>query len=122
MRNAIASLALLVITAACTGVAARNEALIPAMEVAWVNIQEDVRAGAAVEGVDVEPTIFAMTEALASGDRYQVLAVDWASMRTLAITGITSQVTNGEIGPGVAASLIERITNFDDAYQVLARR
>ena len=63
----------------------------------------DVAAIAARDGLDV---------ALALGEIPAILAVDWAALRASAIVGIGEMVRVGEISPGVAVSLLERVDSF----------
>ena len=122
------SLALLALLAAsaCAGVAARDEALLPAMRLAWPPIAELVERGTAnrIDGAQV-PVLAAareMTAALDSGDRERVAAVDWPILRFAAAEGIKRRIEAGEIGPGVAESLAERILQFDAAFWKLGER
>jgi L-serine deaminase len=107
-------------------VTAREEALIPAMQMAWQHMQPEIEAGIQLQPEAAREALRAsrdaMSDALESGDRFQVGAQDWAQLSTLAIAGVNAQMTAGEIGPGVAASLLERIANFNEAYLLLVTR
>jgi hypothetical protein len=101
---------------ACAGVAARQHTLLPAMKSAWPGVAADVERGAALAAVDVVAEVGSVTIALESGHRGHLLVVDWPRLRQLALDGINARAIAGEIGPGVASSLRERLRLFDEAW------
>lgn len=103
MRKMMA-VAMLVALAACAGPQAREHVLMPAMRVAWEEIAPTVS--------DPQP----MTQALESGDRWALLAVDWPSLLIEAMADVDRRLAEGEIGPTVAKLLRERLLQFNDAY------
>lgn len=116
----------------CVGGPARNNALLPAMQKAYnagspfsSGIYADVRRGIdARERTKVakrELRLLAddLGDALKSGDYVRVSRVSWQSLRVMAIAGIGDQVNKGEIGPGVAESLILRVDLFNRSFQLL---
>lgn len=111
----VAALAVLILTA-CAGVKARENVLMPAMSQAYsTSIQPMVQRGAELPGVDssaVEAADVAMVEALDSGERERVAAVDWSLLRAAAEGDVSARLQAGEIGPGVAASLRGLLEEF----------
>lgn len=108
--------------AACTGTAARQHALLPAMRTAWQSIRVDVLREAAIEQHATGAAVVAAAdEALAIGDPIKVAAVDWPTADMLAQADIDSRVAAGAIGSGVAASLHERLARFTDARLTYTR-
>lgn len=128
MKRAILTGLLLGAVLACAGVAARDEALLPAMRLAWPGISMDIEQG--IEAASPPPESVAyiraetlrMTEALADGNRAAVFAADWPNLRLVAEAGIDDREARGLIGPGVAASLRERVAVFSDAWLKLGER
>ena len=86
-------------------------------QVAWQAAHGDpLDAAALLEGSE------AMRSALESGDRSQVIGVDWTLLFFGAVAGIEGRQLADEIGPGVAASLRETVDRFNQSYvQLLAR-
>lgn len=130
MRAAI--LLLPILLASCVGVAARNNALLPAMQKAYnasspykSGIYADIRRG--IDARDRTPTarlelrLLAddLGDALKSGDSGRVSRVNWQSLRVFALAGISDRVNKGEIGPGVAVSLMLRVDLFNRSFQLL---
>ena len=129
MRRVVMGLGLLFL-AACAGITAREEGLMRVMAGVWPNVRTVVEAGVedAVEAGDLDEQgraalveeMDAMAMALESGDRHELLSVDWATLSVFAERGIAAR--RGEIGPGVAASLRERNVRFNEAFiKVLSR-
>jgi len=123
---------LLTLLTACAGTRARDNVLLPAMQLAWPGVAKDVEHGV-VDGeqqgdlnaasADVlRAGAASMGAALEVGDRFEVLAVDWASLRGMALRGIVVRVARGEIGAGVAGSLRERVAQFNASFLKLGAR
>jgi predicted aspartyl protease len=122
MKQRLASVAVLglLLIAACAGVKARETVLMPVMAQAWstvLSLHVEVAATTnALEGVDPEllrSKSAAMQAALNSGDRYSVVAADWALLRPAALAGVQARVTANEIGAGVGMSIVETVRQFD---------
>lgn len=111
--------AILLVAAACSGVTAREEVLMRDMELAWPNVAENVKRGSAEDQTAV---LSAVSLALQSRDRYELAKVPVMSLLDLASIGVQKRVEAKEIGPGVAASLLERIRNFREAYLLAVSR
>lgn len=118
----------LLLVSSCTGITARNEALLPAMNLVWVRVLPQVEAGIAISEVDAsikasyQGQADAMTQALASGKRQDLISIDWYLLRSLAEGHIRKRISDGEIGPGVAASLVERLDRFQEALVLVNSR
>lgn len=104
---------------ACSGVTARENVLLPAMRLAWPQVQADAMvAPTAAETAQIE----AMTRALATGTVAAVKAVHWPQIQTAATRGIDKQVQDGQISEGVSGSLRERLKNFAESVTVFVSR
>lgn len=130
----LVAIVLQLLAVACAGVRARETALMPVMAKAW----STVVAGAVESGVvagklpaeqtaeQVRAASTAMQQALDSGDRYSVRAVDWTSLRQVALDGIAARAalpaSGGGIGGGVAMSLVETVNEFDRNHTKLLLR
>lgn len=105
----------------CFGNAARDNVGAPALVLAQEGVVGDARSGIATLPAADQPT--ASTElatfeaAIATKDR-AVIAADalprWTSVRAWAEAGIAARLAAGQIGPGVAASLRERLDRFGE--------
>lgn len=133
-RRALLPAALVaLVLASCAGIEARERALMPVMSRAWsVVIAQHVEAGVvaslaagamtADEASRTRAESAAMKQALDSGDRLQVINVNWDMLRAAALDGVRSRIDSAEIGPGVGMSLVETIDKFDEKHdQLLAR-
>lgn len=134
MRN-LKNVSLLVVTltmAACSGLSARQEALLPAMKLAWQGVSTDVSNGvnesltatritaevAAAQRADVSK----MTAALDAGSAIEVAKVAWPPLKESAEFGLAQRVSRGEISTGVSGSLTERLKNFGESLKVFLER
>jgi O-acetyl-ADP-ribose deacetylase (regulator of RNase III) len=126
-------LALVALTmAACSGLSAREHALLPAMRLAWQGVSADVSRGVEESALAsrIEPNaavaqreaVGKMTSALASGSPVAVAAVSWAPLAESAEFGLQRRVALGEISTGVAGSLRERVRNFGDSLSKFLER
>jgi len=96
---------LLLAVVGCIG-SARKAAVAGPMAMAWPGIMEQAAAGGA------EPaTLDAFAEALDAKD-FATMAAMWPEVRAAATARIADQEELGDIGPGVAASLLERLEMF----------
>jgi len=134
MNRLCASLALVcVLLASCIGTRARNDALMPAVRMAWPEVRVDFDRGVADGINDGDLTEMAaiglrseadrLTDALASGDRVLLINVLYdTEIRPWAGRGISAALDAGEIGPNGALLLQERLGNFSAAILVLQER
>lgn len=126
---ALATFLALAVSSACTGVQARENVLMPAMSRAYTTVIEkhvdrgiaeaELDATAAQSLQDLQAGLIA---ALDSGDRHEVDGSAWATLRPFALAGIDARVQAGEIGPGVADSIRETVTQFDQRMVQLLLR
>ena len=117
-----ASLALFLI-AACAGTTARTEALLPAMRQAWVGIRPAVeRHITSIDDLTYNQALAAADAALASGEPVSFASVAWQLIDESHEADVARRVKAGEIGPGVAESLRERLAQFADARATFLTR
>ena len=120
--------------AGSSGNAARERALLPALRSAWPGVEADVQRGVN-DGLDDGDLKGEAANALvASSDRLEaslstnlddartVTSIEWPLIHPYALRGVLDRVDDGDIGAGVAASLNERITQFDAAIDALGGR
>lgn len=99
----------------CIGVKAQNDVLLPAMETAWNGgLGLEAQRGGAPPGMILE-----FERALVERKRLAVIA-QWPPIDGYVTAGIKSQVSSGEISPGVAYSLRLRQNAFSDAVTELS--
>jgi len=134
MNRLCASLALVcVLLASCIGTRARNDALMPAVRMAWPEVRVDFDRGVADGINDGDLTEMAaiglrseadrLNNAITSGDRIALINVLYdTEIRPWAGRGITAALDAGEIGPNGALLLQERLGNFSAAILVLQER
>lgn len=113
-----AAAALLLIAAACSGVTARQQALLPAMRLAWGSIAAEVVAGNSELRVPVDDA----TVALGAGDYAAIAAIDWPKMRAAAEASIAADVAASKVGPAVAKSLQARLDAFGNSLTKFLER
>ena len=131
---ALSSLFLLAGCAGLAGDSARERALLPALRSAWPGVAADVQRGVN-DGLDDGDLTAAASDALvASGDHLgaslsstleeakTVTGAEWPVLHPWAARGVIDRVDDGEVGPGVAVSLNERILQFDAAIDALQGR
>lgn len=114
----------------CTATKTTREALFPAATLAWPAVEEDYSRGI-LDGTQdgdlsrqtadmLKAEGVSLGKALAARDELQVMRSPWtATMAPWALRGIDDQVTDGEIGLGVAESLREQVKNFTDVIERL---
>lgn len=104
---------MILIITACAGTQARNNILIPSMELAWPNVKADAERGGAGAVLLAE-----FEQALTARDKL-VMVATWPAIQIAAEAGIKSRT---DISPGVAASLLERVARFSEAVRRLHGR
>lgn len=121
-RSKQALLSLLLLTAACAGTIARENALLPALRGAWAGIKVQVERELAITpDATATAAVVAADAALQSGDAVAVVAVDWPRIEALAEADIVRRMVAGQIGPGVAVSLRGRLAEFAEARALYTR-
>lgn len=110
--------------AACAGAKVRAEVL-PVMADVFERIVPDIERGMVSRGLDV-PATEAVTRAVAAfreglRDGKLLAALDWTPLRELAVAGVLARVQAEEIGPGVGASLLERVRLFTESMEMIRR-
>lgn len=125
-------LALTLALAACSGLTARQEALLPAMKLAWAGVEADLSRGIeeSLLAQRIEPTaadaqrqaVVRLGGGLAAGNPATVASVAWAPLAESARFGFDQRVSRNEISTGVAGSLSERIRLFGDGLVVFSER
>lgn len=126
MTRILTGLLLVAALSACATDAARQNVLLPATRLAWDGISPDIDRGltAAVAGgtlTQAQADSFlaqksTFIDALHS-EEPPALQILWLPLKPWAEAGIEARMEAGEIGPRVALSLQERVTNFDDALR-----
>lgn len=116
---------------ACAGMQARENVLMPAMKIAWVNISKNVEQGITrslatdditqVEAAGLRSEIIAMDSALASGIPVKVADVNWHRLHQIAKVGIQGRYDDDEIGFAVKKILMQRLERFHEAYVTLLK-
>lgn len=116
---AIAGAAALFATS-CAGGAARDNALMPAIQQAWPGVKADLDRGFLVQPGTVDQTAEARLDfAIRAGDRAAVNLNDWIIVQPMAGVGIADRLAKGEIGPNGWNSLRERLRLFDQSIRSL---
>ena len=89
------------------GQVADDNALWPAVQMAWPAVKADIVAGGG------DPSAFDVV--IQSKDTLQLTAIlgTWGSLRDVAVGHIDARVAAFEIAPGVGVSLKERVANFE---------
>ena len=99
---------------ACSGTAARNTVLLPAMQNAWSAIRVCVLREVAANPtlVAVEGEVYEADAAIASGNPLLFNTVDWPLIHSTADADTERRLQAGLIGPGTAGSLREELRLF----------
>lgn len=112
MTRAAATLLLLLVTA-CAGTKARENMLVPAMQVAWPRIE----AVAMLAATEAEaPVVVAFGAAVVSGDPERIAALPFEPVRVLALQGVAARLADGTLGQFGAGSYRESIRLFNEAW------
>ena len=125
----VALVAMMFVTPACLGPSqdvvdeTKQTAQWPAANLAWPGVRADYFAGVADGQTDGDLTgpaaeglltsAAALAGALEGEDAAALRAVPWSTvMRPFAERGVNTKLGSGDIGPTVAAELLERVDNF----------
>lgn len=115
---------------ACLGIYSREGELMPALSLLWsteisVQIQDAISNDALPQGLTVEAVNAEskkMQDALDSGDRERVAAVDWVTLKAVALAGVDAAVAAGTVDPDNAPSLRESVNQFEKKRLTLLNR
>ena len=113
MTRVAATMLLALLVSACAGTRARENALIPAMQVSWPRIEALALLAAEEEEAVVVRDFGA---AIVSGDPLRIVALPFEPVRILALQGIQGRLTDGTLGPFGAGSYRENVRLFNEAY------
>jgi hypothetical protein len=117
----LVSLASVPMLQGCLGQQARQTTGLAAIHMADDGVVQDARNGIATLPVEQQAgaaaEIDAFASAVASKDR-NVIFIEalprWTLVRSMAEAGIAARLQSGEIGPGAATSLRERLARFEE--------
>ncbi len=131
-RLLLAALAGVSLLAACAGVRARDDALLPIARNVYENVRADISRGIAdaVKDDDLTAGAAAHLEVLAdrlgeildSGDRSLLRVFPWATLEGYAVRGVRDMIDDGDVSEGVAIVLLQRIVNFREVLAELGNR
>ena len=115
---------------ACLGIYSREGELMPALSLLWsteiaVQVKDAINHDALPPGVTAEQAAAsskAMQDALDSGDRERVAAVDWVTLKAVALAGVDAAVAAGTVDPDNAPSLRESVNQFEKKRLILLNR
>lgn len=97
----------------CLGTRARDDVMMPAVQMAWVGVHADLDRGIAIKGdTAASASVQALDEAITTGNRLMVSSVSWDKLEPFGQAGINDYVAKQEIDELVALSLRERLHNF----------
>ena len=118
-----ASFLILGTCSSCAGAAARANVLLPAMQADWQSIRVAVdRQVATVDDLAQRQAVVAADAAMATGDPVAIAAVPWPLLDDAHEADVVRRIAAGEISPGVADSLRERLRQFAIARTTLTTR
>lgn len=107
----------------CAGAAARERTLLPAMQTAWQSIRVAVeRQVGTMDDLTQKAALAAADAALQTGDVVAVASVPWQLLEDAHEADVVRRIAAGEIGPGVAGSLSERLAQFRAARTTYLRQ
>ena len=105
---------------ACAGFTARQEVLIPAMQIAYESIRPDVMRGISHEPEERHAILVSIEldfyEALSAGDIDALAAIPFHTLELLALDGIDRRLQAGDLHPAVVKILIRQLDKFHEAY------
>lgn len=103
----------LLLLPACTGLTARDELLLPAMQPVWAGLQEEAPIDETVAG--------SLTMALDAGDK-EGITLYWAQAKPLIDAKIYERLAAGEISEALAVTLRREAAELDADIIVFCRR
>ena len=125
----IIAIALFIMLPACVGTHVRDEVLIPAVQMSWINVKKDIQRGLedalSKEEITPDDSVFAifemMDDAIDAGIRQDIMAVPFSVLEPYANKGIQAKIDAGELTPQTAEFLYERLENFKYALNTLMK-
>lgn len=125
----IFSIVLLIVLPSCVGTHIRDEILVPAIQMSWLNVKDDIERGLddalSKEEIISTDSVFTilelMDDAINSGIRENIMAVPFNVLEPYAYQGIQAKIDAGELTPQTAVFLEERIKNFKYALSTLLK-
>lgn len=126
---ALLAFATLPVLHACFARRGEPTVLFPPAQIAWESISIEYVRG--IEDGEQDGDVSApladdlremgtdLGQSLVAQDRVALRAINWSVMRPFAQRGIDDKLDDGEIGPGVANSLEERLDNFTETIERL---
>jgi hypothetical protein len=116
MKNLLLSVVLAITMTSCIASKARENALLPAMNLAWPGVHADIERGVADAQLPdrsmVDFEIVKIEVALDSGLAADFRVVSWGVLEPFGQRGINDRIADGEMSEMVAESLRERLRNF----------
>ena len=122
-HSLFAASALAILTASCAGMLVRDNAAEPALASVWSRIRVDIESELQVEPSPTASAALAQADAaLATGDELRMAGVPWQLLIDKARAGIERGTDDGSIHPAVAASLVERLSQFKQTIDAYLKR
>jgi hypothetical protein len=125
----LAVVACTVALSSCIAPKYKPSVLFPAAALTWPAVEEDFDRGIAdgiSDGVLTQQAAVAfkaeadkLENGLNTKNLPEVQLVAWGNLKPWADRGIDDKLADGEVGPGVAASLREQLTNFTETIAQL---
>lgn len=129
MKKLLCVAMLLLATTSCIASKARENSLLPAMNLAWPGVRADVERGiedAVQDGeladrIVIDFEVVKLDEALKSGLASDFRSVSWLeTLEPYGRRGIEDRVADGEMSDMVAESLRERLRNFTVGFSKMS--
>lgn len=129
MKNLFLSVMLAITMSSCIASKARENSLLPAMNLAWPGVEADVNRGIAdavedgdlADRIEIDFEVIKLDEALKSGLASDFRTVSWLdTLEPYGRRGIEDRVADGEMSDMVAESLRERMRNFTAGFMQMS--
>ena len=110
----------LVLLVGCPSTVVKEEVQIPLGANVWPAVRANILSGLSSETTDettrlsIQSNVNTLTKGLDEEALSLIRLVDWTKLRSWAELGVADMVDSGEITPGVATSLLERIKQFSN--------
>lgn len=97
----------------CLSTKSRDNVLLPAMRMAWLQVEEYIQKGLISEpNTAAEVTLELMNKAMADGDRLDVISVPLDILIPIAKKGVDMAITEGLLTVNSAPFIVRMIDNF----------
>ena len=125
MKNLFLSVVLMLGMTSCIASKARENSLLPAMNLAWTGVHADIERGVSdaiqdgdlTDRIQIDFEIVKLEVALESGLASDFRTVSWLdTLEPYGRRGIEDRVADGEMSDMVAESLRERLRNFTAGF------